>query len=162
MVKKLFILKIIILCFLQAQAQSGFNSGGGDAAASQVNVSYSIGQLFYEPYSSYGGAVKVTPGVQQAYLISVVTENETIDADAVDINLYPNPVTDYLELSIKSDGISGDLQAILYDLTGNTIGIYPVNTPITRIQAAALEPGVYLLKVTSGNAGIKTFKVIKK
>jgi hypothetical protein len=161
MVKKILLIQIIFL-FFQAQAQNSFNSGGGDAANSKANVSYSLGQLFYEPYASYGGTLKLTPGVQQSYLISVVTSDETMSANVAGINLYPNPVTDFLELSFGDYTPSGDLQAAIYDLTGKLTGIYHIDIPVTRIQAAALEPGVYLLKVTSGNVEVKTFKVIKK
>ena len=146
---------------LRVQAQSSFNSGGGDDAVSLINVSYSIGQLFYEPFSSYGGILKVAPGVQQVYSVSEVSSNETV-ASVGDIMLYPNPVTDYLELLFNGEEPSGEWQATLYDLAGNLIAGYSVNTPLTRIQADRLAPGVYLLKVTTGNIEIKTFKVIKK
>ena len=163
MIQKILFIKILLLFFIFCvQAQDSFNSGGGDVAVPQANVSYSIGQPFYEPYFSYGGSLKVAPGVQQAYLISVVTSNETISANVADIKLYPNPVTDYLELLFNSDEQFDNLQAVLYSMSGSLIGIYSVNIPLTRIQADTLEPGVYLLKITSGSIEIKTFKVIKK
>ena len=163
--QKLRICLFFSICFFlfifRVQAQSDFNSGGGDAAGSQVNVSYSIGQLFYEPFS-YEDSIKVTPGVQQTVFIEVITSNEKINVS--DINLYPNPVTDYVELLFKSEELPDDLKvkATLYDLAGNAIAIHSVDTPVTRIKTSALKQGVYLLKVTNGNAEIKTFKVIKK
>ena len=162
MTKKILPIQITLLfCLFQAQAQNSFNPGGGDAAAPQANVSYSIGQPFYEPFSSYGGTLKATPGVQQVYSISAVSINE-IKANIAGIKLYPNPATDYLELSFNSEDTFDNLQAALYDLSGSLTGLYPINIPLTRIQTGTLEPGVYLLKVTSGNAEIKVFKVIKK
>jgi len=160
---KILFINIILLSFLfRAEAQSSFNSGGGDDAVSQASVSYSIGQLFYEPSSSYGGSLKATPGVQQTYFIADVTSNETIISDVADIKLYPNPVTDYLELLFTGEERFDNLKATLYSISGSLIGIYPVNIPLTRIEAGTLEPGVYMLKVTNGDMEIKTFKIIKK
>jgi len=148
----------LLLLVCRTQAQVSFNSGGGDVSGSQAAVSFSIGQVFYESPSS-----GVTPGVQQPPVL-IITSDKTIPVNAVEINLYPNPVTDHLDLLIQSDESLEPLKvkAVLYDLTGNAVANQLITTQLTRIKTSRLKQGVYLLKVTGLDSEIKTFKVVKK
>lgn len=161
-------MKKLILSFLffkiilvDSLAQQSFNSAGENQKEGTLSISYSIGQLFVEPFSTYGGLVKTTPGVQQAFSITVENSTQNPGYTFANILLYPNPAIHYLELSITDLNLT-KTNAILYDCFGKTIASYPIKTSVTQIDVSHLFSGVYLLKVVQGNEEIKLFKVIKK
>ncbi len=73
----------------------------------------------------------------------------------MDINLYPNPTTDFLYITTNkpTDVIS------IYSAKGKLIQTIEGNT--NRIDSSTYPSGVYLIHVRSGNV-TKTQKLIKK
>ena len=160
MIKKLLFTSIILsFFFFRMQAQDAFNSGGGDVATSEASVSYSIGQVFYEPFSTFGGTLKVSPGVQQTYDIMDVTHLDDVLA-TVSVKLYPNPTSDFLEMQINADDLSG-YSVALYDFSGKALSSAPVAGETTLVKMQQLPAGTYLLHLLKENAPVKIFKVIK-
>ena len=77
------------------------------------------------------------------------------EENKLDINLYPNPTTDFLYITTNkpTDIIS------IYSAKGKLIQTIEGNT--TQIDISTYPSGVYLIKVRSGNVS-KTQKIIKK
>ncbi|MBN2786815.1 MAG: T9SS type A sorting domain-containing protein [Paludibacteraceae bacterium] len=161
MKRLIFITLVFELILVDSVAQQSFNSGGDNQKEETLSISYSIGQLFSEPFSTYGGLVKTTPGIQQAFSVTVESSTQNSSFKFATILLYPNPAIHYLELAITDLELT-QTKAILYDCFGKTIANYPIKTPITQIDVSHLISGVYLFKVVQGNEEIKLFKVIKK
>jgi aryl-phospho-beta-D-glucosidase BglC (GH1 family) len=75
--------------------------------------------------------------------------------DVVDIQhyqkteIFPNPSTDAVTISIKDGEIPADLD--LFDLTGNHIRSIKMNNPEMTINVSGLQEGAYFIKVTSPN-----------
>jgi hypothetical protein len=70
------------------------------------------------------------------------------------LNLSPNPVMDDLNITYASE-MSGNLTAVVYDLTGRTVlsrnfGTQPKGTFIGRINLSNLPKGTYLVKLGNG------------
>ena len=90
---------LLLISFLisaeMVNAQDSVNSGGGTALSSAGFASFSIGQPFFVSQISATGAVY--PGIQQGYEIS--SEDGLDIYPSVSVKAYPNPVTDYLNLS---------------------------------------------------------------
>ena len=80
-------------------AQNNTVASGGQANGSGGTSSYSVGQINYSSYTGSSGSV--TQGVQQPYEISVVTSIKNIAID-LKAQIYPNPTTDKLILSINT------------------------------------------------------------
>ncbi|MEC4004735.1 T9SS type A sorting domain-containing protein [Flavobacterium sp. SUN052] len=74
-----------------------------------------------------------------------------------EIKMYPNPVTDILNIS--NTEVMSKVEVI--DMLGRTLSSKTINDLETKIEMSNLPTGTYLIQVTIDNV-IKTFKVIKK
>lgn len=79
------------------QAQTSVNATDGDVSGSGGSVSYSVGQVVYTTHTGTSGSV--AEGVQQPYEISVVTGLEEAQSINLSVTAYPNPTTDYCQVS---------------------------------------------------------------
>ena len=80
------------------QAQESINAKGGDASGSGGYMSYSVGQVAFQTHTGADGSI--AEGAQQPYEISVITAIGKANGITLSIAAYPNPVSDYLILSI--------------------------------------------------------------
>lgn len=150
---------LVLLLFGTAaiySAQQTTLPAGNDAQSATGFVSYSIGQIFYEPQQTATGAVN--PGVQQAYEIFVLATQETAVPNS--ITIYPNPVKDFLIVDLSSEKLKKPAY-VLFDGTGRLIAKGELKNSKTEINTSALSAGLYLLTVSSERKTIKSFKIIK-
>jgi len=159
---KLCVLLLSGLGLAGLQAQVTVPAGGGNASGSGGTVSYSVGQVVYS--SSAGTNGSVVQGVQQAYVISVFTgvENKSIE---LSYKIYPNPVTDNLNLKLMNFEKSA-YSYQLFDLNGKILESKNIVSEETSISMQALTSGNYLLKIVETQKGtateVKSFKITKK
>jgi hypothetical protein len=154
-----FIVFCIFFCFsvAQLQAQESVNSGGGEVVNSEIEISYSLGQVFFEPVSSSENSV--TPGIQQAYEISLISGLS--DVVNLSIQAYPNPAVDYLNLSFP--GFKEKKYTMtLIDQSGRIIYVDEIKNDLSQIEVQSLASGVYFLQIAEKEQQIKVFKIIKK
>ena len=142
-----------LLCAGMASAQTTVAAAGGEAGA----VSFTVGQPFYQTATSDAGSL--TAGVQQAYTISVVDgiDNTQIKLEA---EVYPNPVTDRLTLSVV-DASDSNLHYTLTDNNSRTLATADIADAQTSIDMTRYVQGVYFLRVDDGERVVKTFKIVK-
>jgi hypothetical protein len=140
------------------QAQNTIATSGGNASGSGGTVSYSIGQVVYTKYVGTNGSS--AQGVQQPYEISVATGIVEAKDISLEIEVFPNPATDFVKLKIKNYEVE-NLRYQLYDINGSLIKDNKVEGNETSLSMQNLLPSVYFLKVTDKNKVIKTFKIIK-
>ena len=136
-------------------AQESPAATGGDATGTGGTASYSVGQVVYTTNTGSNGSV--AQGVQQPYKISTtVGINET--AINLEMNVYPNPTTNYLTLKVeKTEGLTFQF----YDLQGKVITNKKVNSATTTVAMENLPTATYFLNVVKNNQVVKTFKIIK-
>lgn len=81
------------------------------------------------------------------------------------IQLFPNPAENELQISFSSPSGNNRLQFAVTDLSGKLIKTYPVNAHeganLVFIETAELSAGTYLVKMI-GSAQEKTFPFVKK
>jgi hypothetical protein len=140
------------------RAQNAIPASGGNATGSGGSVSYTVGQVVYTKYVGTNGSA--AQGVQQPYEISVVTGIVEAKDISPEIELYPNPVTDFVKLKIENYEVK-NLRYQLYDINGSLLQDNKIEGNETSISMQNLVPSVYFLKVTDNNIVIKTFKIIK-
>jgi hypothetical protein len=140
------------------QAQTGINSGGGEASGSGGSASYSIGQVVYTTNTGANGSV--AQGVQQPYEISVVTTFVEAIGISLSVTVYPNPTIEYLTLEVKDLELS-NLSFQLYDMNGKLLQENLLSKNEDQINMGAYPASVYFLNVLENNRTIKEFKVIK-
>ncbi len=156
-------IKVLITLFTSLwitglSAQNSINTSGGNASSTDGNMSYSVGQVFYN--TSQGTNGSIIEGVQQPYEISVIIGIDDIDGINLYYSAYPNPVTEFLTLSIN--GVEAfQLVCSLYDLDGKLIQQIQVTDPETKIWMADLVPASYIIRLTQGNKVVRSFKVVK-
>jgi hypothetical protein len=145
------------LCNLPLHAQESINAGGGDIIDPAIGVSYSLGQPFFEPVTNAESSV--TPGIQQAYEISIISGLPEITG--LQLQAYPNPATDYLNLSFPGFN-EKKYTMTLIDQSGRIIYIDEIKNELSQIEVQALASGVYFLQIAEKEQQIKVFKIIKK
>lgn len=138
------------------EAQQTTLAAGTNAQSATGSVSYSVGQIFYEPQQTAAGGV--TAGVQQPYEIFTLATQENEIKNA--INIYPNPVKDFLIVDLSGEKFKNPSYQ-LFDGTGRMISKDELKNMKTEINTSALSAGLYMLTVSSEGKTIKTFKIIK-
>jgi len=108
------------------------------------------------------------------YVIGQEDNASTVASDfpqlsQVKIDLYPNPTTDFLNITLVNletfDKSLINPVLILYNIIGNSIDIKPqkIDNYHYRFNVSDLAPGYYLLAVKDSQAKFnKTFKFLKK
>jgi hypothetical protein len=153
---------VVILLFLQSQnllAQSGTISTGSQAAGPGGTVDYSIGQAICPNASGSNGTISA--GLQQPFVIQSVTAIENEDIGRF-YNVYPNPTSDYLILSIEKEIISsGGSYYAIFNITGELIEMGEISGQETQIRMKELESATYLVKAFLNHKVVKTFRITK-
>jgi hypothetical protein len=92
--------------------------------------------------------------------IDINTGIKTIDVSNA-ISVYPNPVTDNLQIEINSEvrGENADLR--VYDVVGNLVMEKSITANKTNINVSALPSGVYVIKIETGNEVVMK-KIVKE
>ena len=121
-------------------------------------MSYSIGQLFYEPIVEAG--YYVSQGLQHP-LVFLYTETIGSEKMNEELKVYPNPVGEKLYLSNLSQDYQ-DLSVELFDLQGRILLSKIIYNEATEISMAPFERGIYILKVYQSKREINTIKVLKR
>ncbi|QOD60984.1 T9SS type A sorting domain-containing protein [Polaribacter haliotis] len=149
-----FLLTNTLLVF----CQNSINTSSGNVKTNNGSFTYSVGQIFNNQYSSTKGSISF--GVQNAYEIYT-----TLGLLNTDINLkmavYPNPIVNNLNLSIKNY-ITKDLTFVIYDILGKKQIANKILAEQTIINVKKLPNTIYFLKIIKNNKPIKIFKIIKK
>jgi len=155
--KKIKLSVLLLGIGITAQAQQATTAGGGVAAGSGGTVAYSVGQIVYT--TPTGATGSVAQGVPQPYEISIVLGVEDHQI-SLNMQVYPNPTTDYFTLSIGEIEVS-TLNFQLYDTSGKLIERKKITSTTETIVMDNLPSSIYFLKVTNKNKEVKTFKIIK-
>ncbi len=95
-------------------------------------------------------------GQAEDYTVNVGTLG-TSEANLQNLNVYPNPVLDVLNIDSDSK-VSG---VTVYDLTGKAVSSHTMAAQKNQINLSKLSPGVYVVTVQT-EAGSKTVKILKK
>lgn len=94
--------------------------------------------------------------IDDVFLSQVTGINKSlVDAD---VNIYPNPVTDILQVSVGNNEPS---EIILYNICSQQILLQPF-TNATSINTAQLAHGIYFYEIRNSKGMLKTGKIIKQ
>lgn len=155
--KKIYFLFFFVLSFKIFSQQQPVSSGG-NAVSTNGNVSYSVGQVAYQFANGSGGSIN--EGVQQPFKITKTLGSGISDIQ-LEIQIFPNPVTDILNLNISNRSVQ-KMQYRLYDLSGKLVKSESIKTAKTQIYIQDFSNSTYLLQVIDDAKILKIFKIIKK
>jgi hypothetical protein len=156
-IKKIFFC-FLVLVSIQLKAQDAIVSSGGNANASNGNVSYTVGQVVYTTHFATSGSM--AQGVQQPYEIQTLLGLDNFNIN-LELSVYPNPTTNILSLEVRNYDFE-NLQYQLFDINGRMLLKGAINASVTSFELEVFPSAVYLLKVSKDNKELKTFKILKK
>ena len=81
-------------------------------------------------------------------------------ATAVEINIYPNPVTEIINVSSKDILTLAGKTAALFTTTGTLLMQQILKSNVEKINISRFAAGIYFLRIGQGN-NLKIFKIIK-
>lgn len=171
--KKSFLLALTIICSLFSFGQEtdtvfiqlyGIGGGYGESSKGQ-SLSYSMGEIMVSTVSNFNQTL--TQGFQQSSFEAVVGIIEIEDIE-FDVQAYPNPTTDFLNIKIstsKGNVNASEYQVLFYDLTGKAIVLEQnyLENDIIRLDLNNLPTGAYIARIV-GNENkqvISNFKITK-
>lgn len=135
-------------------------TAGNNAKGISGTVNYTIGQIFY----TYIGepVYNVAQGIQHQEINNESNSANNIDPN-VDILIFPNPTTDFVNVNIIGVELVNEEQSYqLYDIQGRLLKQNTINQTETQISLNGLSPSMYILRVNVNNKVLRTFKILKK
>jgi hypothetical protein len=103
---------------------------------------------------TYPGGTTITDFSSDYTAIFSDTPTSLADAPKIDLEIYPNPVQS--TLNINSDQL---VQIEIIDLSGTVI--YKSETQVTSIDFSPFARGIYFLRATDNQGGVKIKKIVK-
>ncbi len=161
--KKIFMSSIVLFILVRSFAQIAspelIGSAGNTYLNGNFSLNWSIGEPVIDTYAESG--IILTQGFHQnCYVITAI---EDLRSD-IEISVYPNPTTDYINLQLISgfEIRNGDvLQYLITDFGGKILEEGKLFTSIQSLNFSNFASGTFFLKILFKNRIIKTFKIIK-
>lgn len=136
--------------------QVSTNTTGGVATGIAGTMSYSLGQVVYTSHQGSSGTIAL--GVQQPFESFALSISET---ESVSVRVFPNPVNDYLILSVNALQNEPFYYQIL-DLNGKVIISGEVQNSEATIDLKSINSSFYFLKIMNNeNSCVKIFEIVK-
>ena len=160
--KYLFILILITGGAIAAAAQSlsptVLSSSGGSGSSAGTSLSWTTGEVMVQSLTD--GSTMLTQGFHQGN-ITVSTAVDEMSKSAMDVQIYPNPVSERLNVEFKNME-DQTVQVRLVDLTGKTVLTREFSNPSNtqRLNLNPVTAGTYMLEVKAAEKR-KVFKIVK-
>ncbi|MCD4768808.1 MAG: T9SS type A sorting domain-containing protein [Bacteroidales bacterium] len=135
-------------------------SGGDYTAGTNYRLTYTVGDLIVKKMTSAN--INLTTGFQQTWDLSVGIDDTE---ELMEVNAFPNPVTDLVRLDISSAEYR-EISVEILSITGTIVKTLkfegPFNGRIVEINMSEVNPGLYLMRVSSGNGKLnRAIRLIK-
>jgi hypothetical protein len=164
--KRLSLVLLIVFSSWQCWSQASIErwvigTTGGSYTGGTWLVDYTAGETVITTVSNTGNTL--TQGFQQPASI-LVSVNEHPETDW-EVNLYPNPSSDFLNISISN--IEEDKTVVeLYDIIGQRLEYREFNTGGNQRLDCTFEmgqyaTGTYFLRVSAGKELSEVYKIVK-
>ncbi len=153
-------MKYLLLLSVQFFATSAFSqqaavSAGGEINSTNGNISYSIGQTFYE--FNIVDSLTFNHGVQQPFKSA---NPQTIFVKKLVLEVYPNPATQLICINLNSYE-SNKLSYSIINPLGIIIEGNSLRNDVSMISIDYLPPSTYFLLIHDDFNQIASFKIIK-
>ncbi|MEM7660587.1 MAG: T9SS type A sorting domain-containing protein [Bacteroidota bacterium] len=129
-------------------------AAGDQFASSTLLLDWTLGELMTETYE---GSPVLTQGFHQPLLQT--TSIEELADPLGEIKVYPNPTSD--RLFIEKEG-AATLQVMVWDLSGRMLLRQSVSGPLGELDLAHLPAGVYVLRLSDGQATAPAIRIEKQ
>ena len=155
----LFIFSLMFALSLQAQIiQEVIASAGGYNSSGEVLLSWTLGETVVPTFSSHDGSVIITHGFQQQLIVTAVEENIN---EPVSIKVFPNPVSEVLNLQFNTP-VEREINIDILDFQGKLVRSDFIGPSVTnkQINLQEIPAGIYYLRL-SDRKHLNVYKVVK-
>ncbi len=137
--------------------KTSLSSGGGSASSGSLYMVYALGEIGVQEANA--GNNLLSEGFIGPDVSSLVGIEDYAQLEG--LNIYPNPVQDYLNIELPN---TGNYEVHLFDMTGKQVLNRMIeNDYQTSYNLSNLKTGIYLLSVINReNQKAKTIKLQKK
>ncbi|MCG3166207.1 MAG: hypothetical protein POELPBGB_01984 [Bacteroidia bacterium] len=133
-------------------------SAGTHYAAGNAQLSWTVGEPVITTVSN--GSNIITQGFHQTLLNATAVEEQTVAG--INVNVYPNPVQDVLNVNIVNN--LKNLQMELFDMSGKLLQARGIGAAESTVQVNMTEyaRANYLLRIYAADGSVNyTYKVQK-
>lgn len=154
-----FAVTVVIQTFGQTNRLDVIAPSGGFFSNSSNSLSWTLGECVTETFTATGNTL--TQGFQQSKF--VVTSINQLTIEGISVNVYPNPVSDFINISVKTENnIQKPVMVELFDSQGKTLFLKEFSIDLIQIDMSQYAGGIYLLKVANQkNQILQNFKIQK-
>lgn len=135
-------------------------TSGNNATGASGTVTYSIGQVFYT-YMGVDAVYSVAQGIQQQIKGEQLYVPDIEEPAKVEMYVYPNPTSDFVNISLNGVELEGQRSYRLYDIQARLLKQNTISDTETQVSLNNLSPSIYILAVYVDNKILKSFKIIK-
>ncbi|SFI42224.1 T9SS type A sorting domain-containing protein [Halpernia frigidisoli] len=158
MKKKILLLLFPVMGICAINAQTSEITAGGNLTGSGGSASYAFGNVFYQPQSGSGGSTISGTQIPFEITSTLGIENDFIN---LQMSVFPNPVTDKLNLKIDAKNLQ-NYSYELFDAKGSKIQSKKTLSADSSVEMSSYPAGLYIFSVKENGTIIKTYKIIKK
>lgn len=147
--------------FSQTIERDVYNSAGSVRQAGGITLTSNVGEPLTRNYFQTAQGRILTEGFIQPDgkdLTASITE----ESKGIGMVIWPNPTTEGLTLAFAQPG-NEVYTATVYDLNGKQVRLETLCTGCTAhyLSFADLANGMYVLRISQGNAPVQEFKFVK-
>lgn len=147
--------------FSQSIERDVYNASGSVTQAGGITLFSNVGEPLTRNYFQTAQGRILTEGFIQPD-IKDLTAGMTEENKGIGMVIWPNPTTEGLTLSFASPATE-TYTATVFDMAGKQVRLETLCTGCSNhyISFADLANGMYVLRVSQGNASVQEFKFIK-
>lgn len=159
--KRIFTILLLFMTlyvFSQQVSPEVIASAGDHFENEDISLSWTLGEPVI---STLSGEYILTQGFHQD--LYIITSIDDVEISEMDIQIFPNPTADYLNIEISNPEFSNDDVIIqLLDLKGSLIKEFKKTgvSNSTRLNLQSYERANYFLRIII-NDKIKNYKIVK-
>ena len=146
-----------VYCSGQSAVRQVTGAGGGEAVTAAGSLEWTLGETAISPRTANG--LHWSEGFQQVWTAPVVSTNAPENTPAISFSVYPNPATDYLNITT-----SVPLDMEIFDLAGRSVHApFHIENQV-QTDLLLLPSGFYLLRATDRNghlAGVAKIRIVR-
>jgi hypothetical protein len=149
------------MSYAQSIAPQSVNSGGTKMTQANGSLSFTVGELVVLSQADSQGNT-LGGGFTAGATLTTLSIQET-DAAVLDVNVYPNPTTELVNIQINHSTLD-QVVVTITDLQGKEVysGKYAGISNVIGINTASYATGTYVLSLkNSNNQVLGTYKIIK-
>ena len=147
---------ILSLSTIAQVKQEVIASAGGYNAASNISISWTLGETIIPTFTSPN--LILTHGFQQQIIITAIKENFE---NQVRITVYPNPASDVVNITFE-EPLDGEVNLYMLNSLGKLVKTDFIEPAVIekQINLQDLPAGVYYFRLVKGNLN-NIYKVVK-